>query len=404
MRIAILSEGFFPEVSGVTIAVERHVAFLAGRGHEVALIHPRYPDEVRGVFRAAVEPALRAQRTDFESAALAPHRPEARAPTRRGAEEVGAAIDRFAPAAVIYHNADRLVPDLGRPWRPRRVAGLDAARRAGAVTIPIIHTLLPLYVERSAQWYWRTPVATALARRIWSGLYNDNFPFAVTVDDAARAYVRSAGVRIPVLAGPWNGVDTGVFHPRPRARAEGAPLRIASVGRLVREKNAHLLAPLVRALRAEGLAFELAVVGDGPLAPELRRAFEAAPEVTLLGWRSPREVAEELSRSDVYLSLSDTESFSLTAEEALATGVPVIAPDVIGFRRLAGRELGMLFPGAWLTGAGMRSLAASIRTGATAARIEAWSRRARDEAASRSWDVALGSLAAALTRQTGLAF
>jgi glycosyltransferase involved in cell wall biosynthesis len=270
------------------------------------------------------------------------------------------------------------------------------------VVVPIIHTLLPLYVERSAQWYWRLPVAAALARRIWTGIYNAHFPFAVTVDVAARDYVRSAGIAVPVLAGPWNGVDTAVFQPRRRPAAAGAPLRLVSVGRLVREKNAHLLVPLVHALRAEGVAFELVVVGDGPLAPALRAALGDAREVVLRGWLAPPDVAGELARADLYLSLSDTESFSLTAEEALAVGVPVVAPEVIGFERLAGRDLGHLFPGAWLTPTGMRPLARTI--GEARARIEAWAENARATAAERSWDRALGSLAAALAAHTGLPF
>jgi phosphatidylinositol alpha 1,6-mannosyltransferase len=404
MRIAIVSEGFFPEVSGVTIAVERHIDFLAARGHEILLVHPRYPDDVRGLFRTAREPVVRAERFEFDSEALAPHRPETRAPTRRGANEVDAALDRFRPAAVMYHNPDRLVPDLSRPWRRRRVAGLAAADRAGAVAVPIIHTLLPLYVERSAQWYWRTRPLSALARRIWTSIYNDHFRFAVTVDVAARDYARSAGVTVPILAGAWNGVDTSVFHPRDVERIPGGPLRIISVGRLVREKNAHLLVPLVHALRAAGVSFELVIVGDGPVAPDLARDLGAASDVIRRGWLAPEAIADELARSDVYLSLSDTESFSLTAEEALATGVPVIAPDVIGFERLGGHELGFLFPGSWLDASGMTLLARRIRDATAPERLATWAANARASAAERSWSRALGSFAEHLSRETRLEF
>jgi phosphatidylinositol alpha 1,6-mannosyltransferase len=404
MRIAVVSEGFHPEVSGVTIAVARHIIGFAARGHELLLLHPRYPAETLGLFHASPAPELPCPRVAFASDPLVPARPETRVPTRQGAEELASALTRFRPAAVFYHNPDRLVPDLARPWRPRRVAGLTAALQTGAVAVPIIHTLMPLYVERSGPWIWRTAPAAALARRIWCGVYNDNFAFAVTVDKAARDYVQSAGIKIPVLAGPWNGTDTAMFHPRERVRAAGAPLRIVWIGRAVLEKNTRLLAPLVHALRAGGLRFELVIVGDGPLLPELRAAFGQQGDVVLRGWRTPAQIAEELAAADLYLSLSDTESFSLTAEEALASGVPVIAPEVIGFKRLAGQGLGWLFPGAWLTPTGMRSLAAAIVREATAPQLAEWSTRARAQAAGRSWDGALASLAAALGERTGLAF
>lgn len=401
MRIAVLSEGFHPEVSGVTIAVAQHLAFFAGRGHELMLVHPRYPDSVRGLFRASAPPPVAAEVVAFDSTELVRHRPETRAPTGRGADEVDRAISRFAPRLVFYHNPDRLVPDLGVPWRRHRVAGLAAARSLGAVVVPLVHTLLPLYVERSAQWYWRVPVASALARRIWCGVYNQHFPERVaTFDAATRDYLIKIGFRMPILAGPWNGVDPAVFGPRADAPAEDGPLRLVAVGRLVREKNVHLVPELVRALRAAGVAFELVIVGDGPLGASLRAALEGAPEVTWRGWQAPPAVAAELARAHAYISLSDTESFSLTAQEAVATGVPVVVPDVHGFRRLAAMDVGLLFPAAWLGRAGMTELAAALR--ASRPRFSGWARRAAELAPSLTWAAALTRLTAAIAADTGL--
>ncbi len=401
MRIAVLSEGFHPEVSGVTIAVARHLAFFAGRGHELLLVHPRYPDSVHGLFRASAPPTIPAEVVTFDSTELVRHRPETRAPTGRGADEVDRAISRFSPTLVMYHNPDRLVPDLGIPWRRHRVAGLAAARARGATIVPLVHTLLPLYVERSAQWYWRLPVAAALARRVWCGVYNEHFPERVaTFDSEVRDYLRSIGLNMPILAGPWNGVDPAVFHPRAAQPGHDGPLRLVSVGRLVREKNAHLVPHLVRALRAVGVAFELVIVGDGPLGPSLREALASAPEVTWRGWLDPPAVATELARADAYISLSDTESFSLTAQEAVATGVPVVVPDVHGFRRLAAMNVGLLFPPTWLARAGMTDLAAALRDHQPD--LARWARTAAELAPSLSWTAALTRLTAAIEADTGL--
>lgn len=402
MRIAVLSEGFYPEVSGVTVAVAQHLAFFASRGHELLLVHPRYPDSVRGLFRASAPPSIQAEVVTFDSTELVRHRPETRAPTGRGADEVARAISAFAPALVMYHNPDRLVPDLGVPWRRHRVAGLDAARSRGAAIVPIVHTLLPLYVERSAQWYWRLPVAAALARRVWCGVYNDHFPErVVTFDSSIRDYLRSIGFTMPILAGPWNGVDPAVFRPRGAPAQHDGPLRLVMIGRLVREKNAHLVPDLVRALRAAGVAFELVIVGDGPLGPSLRAALADAPELRWRGWQDPPAVAAELARADAYISLSDTESFSLTAQEALASGVPVVVPDVHGFRRLAAMDVGLLFPAAWLGRAGMTELAAALR--ASRPRFARWAQLAAAVAPSLSWESALARFAAAIVADTGLA-
>ncbi len=402
MRIAIVSEGWFPEVSGVTIAAEQHLRHLAARGHELLLVHPRYPADALARMGTRTAPDAPGERFAFDSDPIAPHRPETRVPSPSGAREVDAAIERFKPAAVIYKNPDRLVPEISKPWKPRRVAGLLGARAAGAKVAPIIHTLLPLFVERSGSWIWRTPPAAALTRRIWSGIYNDHFDFAVTVDAAARDYIESVGVRVPVLAGPWNGVDTALFSPPPEAPKRDRPLRLCWIGRLVPEKNAPLLPRLVGAMRARGLAFELVVIGDGPLAATLRRDLPEGSGVTFRGWLGPEAVATELARSDLYLSLSDTESYSLTASEALASGVPVIAPDVIGFKRLAAMDVGRLFPAAWLTAEGMGEVAGVVAS--SPPRLDAWAARARLEAPRLSWGVALDAMYAALGARMGLDF
>jgi phosphatidylinositol alpha 1,6-mannosyltransferase len=402
MRIATISEGFYPEISGVTIAVAQHLGFLARRGHEQLLLHPRYPEALLQRLRAAGDAAVPAERVAFDSEAIAPHREEARIPTRAGAEEIDAALARFAPDVVIYHNADRVVPDLPRIWRRRRVAGVDACRRRGVPAVPIIHTLLPLFVERSGQWLWRTPPAAALVRRIFSGIYNDGFEFAVTVSPAARGYLQGIGLRLPILAGPYNGVDTELFRPRaPGADRPGAGLRLCWIGRLTPEKNAQLLPELMAALLRLDAGAELALLGDGPLTEALRRRMPAGA-VRFCGWLSPAAVAEELSRADAYLSVSDTDCSSLTANEALASGVPVLAPDTVGFQRLAGLGAGMLYPPGWLTPEGMGRLAQALHDGR--AQLPGWAARAAVLAPTLSWEHSLRALYTDLGARLGLPF
>src|SRR5689334_7997557 len=111
MRIAIGSEGYFPDVSAVTIVSANHLTFPAARGHELLLVHPHYPEEVRRRYRP-VETVAELRRAEFDSVPIARGREESRSPTSAGAREVEKAIEQFAPSVVIYHNPDRLIPDL----------------------------------------------------------------------------------------------------------------------------------------------------------------------------------------------------------------------------------------------------------------------------------------------------
>jgi glycosyltransferase involved in cell wall biosynthesis len=135
---------------------------------------------------------------------------------------------------------------------------------------------------------------------------------AVSADLAARA--RSAGgrdVRLAPVSAPAlvpAGIDPGLGHPL-----------VLAVGRLHPQKGYDVL---VDALPLLGEAV-VAVAGDGPLEAELRAA---APQVHWLGRRS--DVADLYAAADVVVLPSVWEARSLTAQEALRAGVPLVATSV----------------------------------------------------------------------------
>lgn len=107
---------------------------------------------------------------------------------------------------------------------------------------------------------------------------------------------------------------------------------VVFVGRLVDVKGPdHLLAALGR-LGALGRSVPVRVVGDGPLAGELRRtADELGLDVTFTGRLSSDGVAEELARAALFCGPSRTteqgqqEAFGIVFLEAALHGLPVVA-------------------------------------------------------------------------------
>jgi glycosyltransferase involved in cell wall biosynthesis len=77
---------------------------------------------------------------------------------------------------------------------------------------------------------------------------------------------------------------------------------------------------------------KLIMLGKGSLGPRLRTEAGEFKNVEFLGWQDP---AMYLSIADVVLSTSKHESWGASIVEALAAGVPVVAPDV-GVAREAG--------------------------------------------------------------------
>jgi glycosyltransferase involved in cell wall biosynthesis len=104
----------------------------------------------------------------------------------------------------------------------------------------------------------------------------------------------------------------------------GVPVDVARnralvfTGRLEDYKGPQLLA-----MAAARLGVPVVFCGTGPMEHELRRL---CPEATFTGWLTPERVLEELGRARAFVFPSVyRETFGLSAAEALARGVPVIA-------------------------------------------------------------------------------
>jgi colanic acid/amylovoran biosynthesis glycosyltransferase len=136
--------------------------------------------------------------------------------------------------------------------------------------------------------------------------------------------------------------------PRPEAAAGAArPLRIICVGRLSPEKGQLGLIEAFALARKRGLDAELVLVGDGQdRAAVMARVVGAGvgPYVKLLGRQPEDRALEETGRSDVLVLASFMEGLPVVLMEAMALGVPVIAPDVAGIPELVEHgHTGMLF-------------------------------------------------------------
>jgi glycosyltransferase involved in cell wall biosynthesis len=139
-----------------------------------------------------------------------------------------------------------------------------------------------------------------------------------------------------------------VFHPALAGERHGeADFRILYVGRLHELKNIDLLLGAVAALRGDGVAATVDLVGDGPAKPGLEvlaQTLGLAAHVTWHGWRSKDDVAELYRHATCFVNPSRYEGMPNTVLEAMASGLPVVASDVGGNNDLVVHgETGMLF-------------------------------------------------------------
>jgi len=142
------------------------------------------------------------------------------------------------------------------------------------------------------------------------------------------------GVVIP------NGID--VAEVRRAASAGAAPppadarRRLLFLGRLVPVKQVDRLIEAMALLEAEQPGtYALDIIGDGPLRPALERQAARLPAGLVRFHGFLPHPLPRLAQADLLLFASAHEGLPMTALEALALGVPIIAPPLPSLARLA---------------------------------------------------------------------
>jgi glycosyltransferase involved in cell wall biosynthesis len=116
---------------------------------------------------------------------------------------------------------------------------------------------------------------------------------------------------------------------------------ILFIGRLEHDKRPHWLLERMPEIARRLPQHDLVVVGQGPLASDLRRAatrLGVADRVHFVGWRP--DVPRLLAAADLLVLTSTSEGMSNAILEAMASARPVVATDVHGALELLGDDHG----------------------------------------------------------------
>ncbi|MEE9385349.1 MAG: glycosyltransferase family 4 protein [Nannocystaceae bacterium] len=175
-------------------------------------------------------------------------------------------------------------------------------------------------------------------------------------------YGRSQAMRLcePELWHKLHVVHCGIFLPSGSAHAaHGFPrprphrLRILTVGRLSPEKgHLGLIEAFARTRVETGLDLELHIVGEGPERSRLESTIAALKLIdrcVLLGQADEEGVRDAMRDADLFALSSLMEGIPVVLMEAMALGLPVVAPAVAGIPELVEHgTTGWTFPvGDW---------------------------------------------------------
>ncbi|MDO3639410.1 glycosyltransferase family 4 protein [Mycolicibacterium arseniciresistens] len=317
MRVAIVAESFLPNVNGVTNSVLRVVEHLRRTGHEVLIIAPDTP---RG------EPPA-----DRVHDGVRVHRVPSRMFPKINSLPLGMPRPRIVQ---VLRGFDPDVVHLASPallgW-----GGVHAARYLGVPTVAVFQTDVAGFAESYG--------VGVLSRASWAWTRRLHSKADRTLAPSTSAMENLAAHRIPRVHRWARGVDITGFAPSARDNAlrqrwspDGRPV-VGFVGRLAPEKHVERLAVL--AARDD---LQLVVVGDGVDRAKLQAVL---PSAVFTGALYGQELATAYASMDVFVHPGEHETFCQAVQEAMASGLPVVAPDAGGPRDLvAPYRTGLLLP------------------------------------------------------------
>lgn len=297
MRIAYFTETFLPKIDGIVNTLCYLLEYLARQGHASILFAPG-----EGSTSYANTSIVRLSGFSF------PLYPE---------------LSLVPPYVNIDARLDAFQPDLIHLVNPVSL-GLVGLRYARSRSIPLVasyHTDIPGFAVR-----WGLGI---LENSLWAYLrwIHNQADLNLCPSRVTRTQLTAQGIRRVKVWG--RGVDTKRFDPHHRradwrARLSGdqpeAPLLIYT-GRLSPEKRVDWLRAVVTALPQ----VRLAIIGDGPSRSDLEHQMADTPTV-FTGYLRGDDLARAYAAADIFLFPAANETLGNVVLEAMASGLPVVAP------------------------------------------------------------------------------
>lgn len=299
VKIAIVAESFLPSMNGVTHSVLQILDYLSARGHQAVVIAAADHDATDS-YQPPVGPVVQVHR--LPALALP------------GYNSFRVAVGGSARLRRLLAEIEPDVVHLASPfvlgWR-----AIVAADRLGLPTVAVYQTEVPTYAAR-----YGIPAAEPV---LWKRVFDIHDRATLTLAPSSFSAGELEKRGIPRVRRWGRGVDAQRFHPSHRDedwRRQIAPngeVIIGYVGRLAAEKQVDDLTVL-----ADLPNTRLVITGDGPHSDRLKAAL---PNAVFTGFLGGVELATLMAGLDIFVHPGEAETFCQTIQEAMASGVPVVA-------------------------------------------------------------------------------
>ncbi len=297
MKVALVAESFLPHNNGVTNSLLRVIEHLARRGDEAMVIAPESRG-ARGPVRYGIASITRLPAMGWP-----------------GYRDVRVALSGTGRLSRILENFNPDVVHLASPFVLGWTA-VKACHELGLPTVAVYQTEVPSYADRYRMG-WGEGI-------LWNRVRNIHQRADLNLVPSTYAMLQLEQLGVDHLRLWPRGVDAARFNPSKRSatlRDEWAPhgeVVVGYVGRLAAEKRVEDLGRL-----AAIPGIKVVIVGEGPSRAKLETLL---PDAVFTGFLSGEALAEAAASFDLFVHCGELETFCQTIQEALASGVPVVAP------------------------------------------------------------------------------
>ncbi len=297
MKVALVAESFLPQSNGVTNSLLRVIDHLTARGDEAMVIAPESKGS-QGPVRYGIASITRLPAMGWP-----------------GYRDVRVALSGVGKISRVLEDYEPDIVHLASPF----TLGWTAVRAANELDLPcvaIYQTEIPSYADRYGM-AWGEGI-------LWNRVLNIHERADLTLAPSTYAMRQLDQLGVPRLRLWPRGVDAARFHPAKRsdslrkAWAPNGEVIVGYVGRLAAEKRVEDLARLAT---VDGI--RVVIVGEGPSHEKLKALL---PDARFLGFLTGDDLAEAVASFDLFVHCGEVETFCQTIQEALASGVPIVAP------------------------------------------------------------------------------
>jgi len=316
LKIALVTDTYFPRVNGVATSTQIFAQEFIKLGHDVHIYAPAFPDYVDA--------------HDY--------------------------VHRFPSLYLFFDPEDR----LPMPWRDKKLVqqlkdhkfdivhtqtpftlggpAVKWARESGAKVVHTYHTLFSAYVEHYLRFI---PKAISVGyTKAASRRYCNSCDLLITPSTEMRSVLSSYGVTKPIEVIP-TGIRLDNFGDRDpqryRALRGVAPedKMMLFMGRVAEEKNIDFLVRVAGRLVSRIPRLKFLIAGEGGAKKrleELVRQMGLSDTVQFVGYLRREDWRDCYAGADLFVFASVTETQGLVVTEAMAAGTPVVAVGEMGVK------------------------------------------------------------------------